>query len=264
MNKKNWKPVMIQFIILLYLFIPLLATFIYSISTKWQATILPEGLTLKWYILLFKDMRFLEALGRSFTVTTLTLIISMMIMIPTILIINVYFPKWERFLKFLVMLPFAMPGVVSAVGLLKLYSGGPLPISGTIWILVGAYFVVALPFLYQGISNSIKTIHVKELLEAAQLLNATKFQAFLYIILPNMIKGIMVSVLLTFSILFGEFVLANILAGGNYETVQVYLFNKKNESGHFTSAIVITYFIFILLLSGLIVKVKHLVNRAEF
>ncbi len=263
MNKKNLKHYVVMLFILAYLFIPLLATFLYSISTKWQNTILPHGVTIKWYGLLFKDFRFLEALGRSFAATSLSLIISLLIMIPTVFIVIVYFPKLEKIMNILVMLPFAMPGVVSAVGLLKLYSTDPFPIAGTIWILVGAYFIVILPFMYQGIKNSLKTINVQDLMEAAQLLNATKAQAFVYIILPNMIKGVMVSTLLAFSILFGEFVLANILAGGNYETVQVYLFNKKNESGHFTSAIVITYFAFILILSGFIIKINKLINKAE-
>lgn len=263
MNWKNTKYYLIIISILMYLFIPLLATFIYSISTKWQNTILPEGITLEWYIQLFKDFRFLEAMARSFTVTTLSLIISAIIMIPTVFIVIVYLPKLEKILKVLVMLPFAMPGVVAAVGLLKLYSSEPFQISGTIWILIGAYFVIALPFMYQGISNSLRTINVKDLMEAAEMLNATKVQAFFYVILPNIFKGIMVSMLLTFSILFGEFVLANMLAGGNFETVQVYLYNKKNESGHFTSAIVITYFIFILILSGLIVKINRFINKAD-
>ena len=263
MNWKNTKYYLFIILILLYLFIPLLATFIYSISTKWQSTIIPEGITFQWYIQLFNDFRFLEAMARSFILTTLSLSISAIIMIPTVFIVIVYFPKLEKFLKVLVMLPFAMPGVVAAVGLLKLYSSEPLPISGTIWILLGAYFVIALPYMYQGISNSLRTINVKDLMEAAEMLNATKIQAFIYIILPNIFKGIMVSMLLTFSILFGEFVLANILAGGNFETVQVYLYNKKNESGHFTSAIVITYFIFILILSGVIVKINKLINKAD-
>lgn len=70
-------------------------------------------------------------------------------------------------------------------------------------------------------------------------------------VLPNLRKGVMIAVLLSFSFLIGEFVFANLLAGTNYETLQVYLYNKRNDSGHFTSALVISYFLVVLLVTWL-------------
>ena len=60
---------------------------------------------------------------------------------------------------------------------------------------------------------------------------------------------LMVAVLLSFSFLFGEFVFANLLVGTRYETLQVYLNNMRNSSGHFNSALVISYFAFVLVLT---------------
>jgi putative spermidine/putrescine transport system permease protein len=67
--------------------------------------------------------------------------------------------------------------------------------------------------------------------------------------LPNLRRGIMVAVFLSFSFLIGEFVFANILVGTSYETLQVYLNNMRNNSGHFTSALVMSYFFFVLVLT---------------
>ena len=63
--------------------------------------------------------------------------------------------------------------------------------------------------------------------------------------LPNLKKGLLSAVFISFSILFGEFVFANILVGTRYETIQIYLFNTRQISGHFTSALVMFYFAFI-------------------
>lgn len=243
--------------LLIYLFIPLIATLAYSFASKWQATILPDGFTFSWYSQLFSDTRFIYSLQRSFIVSATTCLVSLLLMLPTIFIITIYFPKLEVIMKMLITLPFAMPGIVLSVGLIKLYSGGLLPISGTIWILIGAYFVIILPFMYQGIRNALRTVDVKKLMEAANLLGASEVEAFRLVILPNLTKGILVSVLLSFSLLMGEFVIANLMAGGNYETVQVYLFNQRGESGHYTSAIVMTYFTFILILSFVIIKLQQ-------
>lgn len=241
-------------LVMLYLFIPLLATFLYSIATDWYRTILPEGYTLDWYKELFTDPRFLAAMQRTLLVCLIAICISVTVMVPTIFIVTVYFPRWERILQSLVMLPYAIPGVVAAVGLIKVYSSGPIVLSGSIWLLVGAYFVVVLPYMYQGIRNSMRTIDAIRLVEAAELLGASRMQAFWKVIFPNILTGIVISTLLSFSTLFGEFVLANLLVGGHYETMQIYLIRRMEESGHLTSAIVVTYFILLFALSGAVMR----------
>lgn len=261
MKKSHIANKLIIAVILLYLFIPLAATFLFSIAVRWQTTVLPEGFTLKWYIQMFSDHRFLLCILRSFEASAISVLMGLVVMIPTVFVIAVYFPKLEKYLNIIVTIPFAIPGVVFAVGLIKLYSRGPLPIAGTIWILVGAYFVLIMPYLYQAIRNSLDTINVNILMDAAEILHASKVQAFLRVILPNILKGVVVSALLSFSIIFGEFVLTNLLVGGHYETVQVYLFSKRGESGHFTSAIVITYFIVILMLSAAVFKIGNAFNK---
>lgn len=262
-KNSNIKHYIITGILLIYLFIPLIGTLMFSLAKNWQATILPEGFTLNWYSQLFSDNRFIEAITRSFVVSISALIISFVVMIPTIFIVTVYFSKFEKLLKIVSMIPFAIPGVIYAVGLMKIYSQGPISITGTIWILIGAFFVVILPYTFQGIRNSLRTIDGTVLIEAAEILNASKLQAFIYVIVPNIIKGITVSAFLSFSILFGEFVLTNILAGGGYETVQIYLFNMQSKSGHISSAIVIVYFTCILILSAVINRINKLINKVS-
>ncbi|MGL4533647.1 MAG: ABC transporter permease, partial [Fusobacteriaceae bacterium] len=91
-----------------------------------------------------------------------------------------------------------------------------------------------------------------ELIESANILGATTSQAFFKIIIPNISKGLTVSMLLTFSILFGEFLLVNMLVGGRFQTVQMYINSvKSGYSGHFSSALVITYFMILLITTGL-------------
>ena len=90
---------------------------------------------------------------------------------------------------------------------------------------------------------------LRDLMDASQLLGASTWQAAFLVVLPNLRKGLMIALLLSFSFLFGEFVFANILVGTRYETLQVYLNNMRNSSGHFTSALVISYFLFVLVLT---------------
>ncbi|MBG9447431.1 ABC transporter permease [Cytobacillus firmus] len=241
-------------LLVIYLLIPLIGTFLFSIAGKWDHTILPESYTMKWYIELFQDERFYDAFQRTLFLIVMSVGLSIVIMLPTIFIITVYFSKWERLLQAAAMLPYGIPPIVGAVGLIKLYSDGPIPIAGTPWILIGAYFITILPFMYQGIRNSLRTLNAVQLVDAAELLGATKFQAFRTVVFPNIISGILVSALLSVALLFSEFALANLLVGGRFETLQIYLADKLNSSGHLTSAIVITYYSMILLSTGTVLN----------
>ncbi|MBY7995671.1 ABC transporter permease [Vibrio fluvialis] len=225
--------------------VPIIATLVYSLSSRWGATILPDGFTLDWYLKLLSDARFIEAFGRSLLVCVAALALSTLLILPAIFVVFYYFPKLDRVMNLLILLPFAVPPVVSSVGLLQLYADSDVPIVGTPWILIGTYFTIALPFMYRALANSFSAINLRDLMDAAHLLGASTPQAFLQIVLPNVRKGLMASLFLSFSFLLGEFVFANILVGTRYETLQIYLYNMRQTSGHFTSALVMTYFLFI-------------------
>lgn len=225
--------------------VPIIATLVYSLSSRRGATILPDGFTVDWYLKLLSDARFIEAFGRSLLVCVAALALSTLLILPAIFVVFYYFPKLDRVMNLLILLPFAVPPVVSSVGLLQLYADSSVPIVGTPWILIGTYFTIALPFMYRALANSFSAINLRDLMDAAHLLGASTTQAFLQIVLPNVRKGLMASLFLSFSFLLGEFVFANILVGTRYETLQIYLYNMRQTSGHFTSALVMTYFLFI-------------------
>lgn len=226
--------------------IPVLATLLYSFSRHWGATVLPDGLTLDWYMTLWQDPRFLTAFGHSLLISVATLLFSTLIIVPAAFVVFYYFPKLDRWMGILILVQFAVPPVVSSVGLLQIYADGPLPLIGTPWVLIGCYFTIALPFMYRALANGLQGLNVRDLMDAAHLLGASTFSAFLRVILPNIRKGLMASLFLSFSFLLGEFVFANMLVGNRYETLSVYLYSMRSTSGHFTSAVVMSYFMFTL------------------
>lgn len=115
--------------------VPILATLIYSLSSSWGATILPDGFSLDWYIKLLTDPRFLHAFGRSLFICIASLALSVVLVLPAIFVVFYYFPKLDKVMNILILLPFAVPPVVSSVGLLQLYADSEITLIGTPWIL---------------------------------------------------------------------------------------------------------------------------------
>ncbi|WP_407306339.1 ABC transporter permease [Desulfosporosinus sp. SB140] len=242
-------------VIFAYLFFPIVATLLFSIATKWSTTILPEGYTLSYYQQLFNSPEFMQSLLRTIFVSFATILLSVLIIIPSMYLAIVYYPRLERLFEVLSILPFAMPGVILAIGMIQMYAKGPLRITNTPWILIGSYFVLILPFMYQATKNSFRTINVKALTEAALMLGCGKLETFAKIIFPNVLRGVISAALISVSVLFGEFVLANLLVGDNYETIQIYLYKLQKVDGHMANALVASYFLVILLMSLILIWV---------
>lgn len=266
-NKTHYTSYLILSIFGLYMLFPFISTFFYATSTKWSNSMLPADFTFQWFVQLMQDPNFTSAVLRSITLTFTTLAVVLVVMVPTVYLVYLYFPKVDQFMKGLVLMPYAIPGVILATGLLRMYSGSVIPMY---WVLVGALFIGSLPFMYQGVRNSLESIQTKKLIEAAEILGANRFTSFIKIVLPNIRLGLLITTLLIFSSFFGEFVLTNLLIGGRYETIRIYMLRRMNENGHLASAVMVAYFILLILISLVITyltspgrrgKIKRSVNQ---
>ena len=88
----------------------------------------------------------------------------------------------------LTFLPIGIPGIVLGVSLLWLYLTLPLPIYGTLWILLIAYVTKFLPYGVRAASASMVQIN-KELEESAAMSGGTWFQVFWRVVLPLLTPG---------------------------------------------------------------------------
>ncbi|KAB0441752.1 ABC transporter permease [Lysinibacillus fusiformis] len=237
-----------------YLILPVLATMLYAFASKWNKTILPEGFTLKWFAALFQDSDFIQAFGRSVLLAGGAVSTALLVIVPAIFVIVLYFPTYEKWIQMAVVMVYSFPGIILAVGLIRVYSQIGIPM---IFVVLGAYVVGILPYIYQGTRNSLRNIDARQLLDAAQLLGASKRQAFIKILLPTVYPGLFAGALLSFSVLFGEFVLINLVVGSRFETVQIYLMKKLSTSGHIASAVVFIYIV----LMGLLTFVIAIVTK---
>ncbi|HHX69594.1 MAG: ABC transporter permease subunit [Miniphocaeibacter sp.] len=230
----------------LYFITPIIGTILYSTSTKWDNSILPKDFTLKWFLELFKDTAFIQAVTRSFILGLITSIVILIIMIPTLILVRLYFPRVDRILQSIVLLPYAIPGVILVTALLGTYSKLNIPM---FIVLVGALFITLLPITYLGINNQLKLINIGEMIDAASTLGASMVQTVIKIIIPNIKLGTTLVFLMVFSASFGEYMLTNLLIGGRFETIRIYMMRRMNENGHLASAVMILYFIFLLIVA---------------
>lgn len=247
---------LILFLVAAFLILPLALTFLYSVFTEWM-DILPTGFTLQFYTSIFSDGSFLNALIRSIIISFVPVVLCSISILLVLYVITLYFPKLEKYVEIACNIPYAIQGVILAAGILSLYAGKPGIISNRIFLLVGAYCIIILPYVFRGLKNTIAALNVKCIVEAAQMLGCGKLRAFFAVVIPQMKRGILSTMMLAFTMLFADFVVVNMIAGSAYRTAGIYLYQTMSKSGQTSSAIIVILFITTLFISTLTLLIQN-------
>lgn len=235
----------------IYLVLPLLSTIAFSLATVWSRTILPEGYTLDWYRESLGDEQIIRGIRRSLWATGAALLIGLTLVIPALLYAHLRAPQYKRWLEFLAVIPWAMPGVVLALALIRAYIG-PYDVSRPL-VLILTYTLVSLPFMFRAIDASLSAVDLKTLTEAAQTLGAGWPSQVRRVILPNIATGILSAALLVAALASGEYVLARLLGGTGWKTFALYQAEAQFTDGRVAAALAVMGFTFSWILSmGLI------------
>ena len=226
MKRKKTFPYVVLTLTSIFLLIPFIATLVYSFTVGWTK-LLPAGWTLKYWGQAFTEPNLWPAILRGVLISIPPILICNVVVILALYTSVVYYPKLEKYIQAICMVPNSLKGVIIAIPVLALYAGTPTIFSNRMVMLVCIYSISILPFVYQGIRNNLHGINVTQLLEAAEILGAGKLYAFVRIVLPSMLSGILVSSLLALSTVFGDFAIIKIIAGNKFETVQMLLYNSR-------------------------------------
>jgi putative spermidine/putrescine transport system permease protein len=238
-------------IAVIYLTLPLLSTVLFSLATVWSRSILPEGYTLDWYRESLGNPAVIRGIQRSLTATSGALLLGLVLVVPALLYVHLRAPQYKRWLEFLAIIPWALPGVVLALALIRAYIG-PYNVSRPM-IMVFCYTLVSLPLVFRAIDASLSAVDLRTLTEAAQTLGAGWISVLRRVVLPNITPGMLSAALLVASLASGEYVLARLLGGTGWKTFALYQAEAQFVDGRVAAALAVLGFTFSWLVSmGLI------------
>ena len=260
--KKNRFASILIILIIIYLLVPLIATAIYSMFQRWTG-ILPEGFTLNHYISLLSAKPFLLSLARTVLVCIIPIVLTVFLTLLALFAVTIYFPRFEKYVQILSMIPYTIQGVILSVSILGLYAGVKGFLGLRLVMLIGAYCIIILPYVYQGIRNSMQAVNMPMLIEAAEMLGASKLHAFFKVIVPNIISGITVSSLLSVGIIFGDYVLIRNITGSSFQNVQIFLFLAMKRSSTEASAVFVIIMLATFLIAALVLYLQSRDNRLK-
>jgi len=208
-----------------YIFIPFVAVFLYAFATRWTSNVLPDGYTWDHWVAGFTDQRFANVLLRTFLLAVAAAAVDIILVVPAVYWQRVRNPRIRPVLELLAAIPFSIPLVVIAFGLLDLSARFAPHLQGTLWLLLPAHAAVAFSFVYWSVDGAVAAADIVTLNEAARSCGANFAQILWRVVLPNIGPGIASGAILAFGVSFNELALVQLLTGSRFETVTLYTLN---------------------------------------
>jgi putative spermidine/putrescine transport system permease protein len=213
----------------LYFFVPLIATMLFSLKSNTTG----KCCTIANYSWVVHNGDFWHSLKISFLLAIETIVISLLLFVPTIYWVHLKVPKLRPVIAFLALIPFVVPPIVMVVGLLRFFKGTPSWFYAKPWgFLAGAYVILAFPYMFFSLDAGFRAIDVHTLTEASQNLGARWTTTLVKVILPNIRAAALAGSFLTLAIVMGEFTIANLSA---FHTFPIFI-QYVNESQGFPAA----------------------------
>ena len=199
----GWESVLAYGWIVLVLLITLAPHFgilLMSFAKVWSFSVLPDAYTLEHYATVFTDARGMMANTLLYCVlaATLDVIIGTAI---AYLILRTNLPG-RRWLDYMASAALAIPGLVLAIGYLRLFKGVNLPFTDTpvvtSWgLIMLAYAVRRLPYALRSCMAALQQVHIS-LEEVAQSLGASRMSTIRRVVVPLMMGGILAGFVTSF------------------------------------------------------------------
>lgn len=190
----------------LYFFLPLLAVFLFSLRGKKGA------LGFSAYLRVFADPQFLRSFLFSFNLSIAVIALGFILVVPAAIAVKLRFPRLRSALEAICNLPFTVPAIVLAFGLVKLYGRPPFAFAASPALLAAGTLAVCLPYLYRSIYAGLDAIDLKALAEASASLGASPLRTLIEVVLPNLRTALVGAASIVFAVTMGELTLAVMLA----------------------------------------------------
>ncbi|WAB82742.1 ABC transporter permease subunit [Microcella daejeonensis] len=162
-----------------------------------------------------------QAIGNSLALAAVTVLVVLVLLVPTMVLVQLRLPRLRRALEFVCLLPISIPAIVLVVGLAPVYSVVARLFGSGVWTLAFAYGIIVLPFAYRAVQSNLEALDLATLTEAARSLGASWPVVIVRVLLPNLRRGLLAAGFISIAVVLGEFTIASLLNRQNLQTALV-------------------------------------------
>jgi putative spermidine/putrescine transport system permease protein len=204
---------------LAFLHLPMAIILLYAFTTDDRSYgFPPPALTTRWFAVAWQRADLWQAVMLSLRVAATATAIA--IVLGTLAAAAVWRSRFfgRETLSFLLILPIALPGIVTAIALRSALSFVGIPFS--FWTIVIGHATFCMVVVYNNALTRFRRTGASQL-EASMDLGANSFQTFRYVLLPNLASALLAGGMLAFAE-----VIVTTFTAGQQETLPIWIFSQ--------------------------------------
>lgn len=239
---------LVTVVYIVYIVVPMILLFVGSFGNTWTNTLLPSGLTGRWYVQVWSDPTFRKAFWTSLLVSFASVATCVIIGTPLAYAVASAASRGVGLATRIVyLLPIAAPPIVLGFGYLLVFSSATMPFLGMTWLLIGGHVVLCLPYFLQTLVGDIRHLGLGQLELAAESLGASFMRRFFDVVLPALRHSLISGSIMVAALSIGEFQLSNFIAGFLNRTYPIVLLQAFYGATGFACAATIVLLVLALL-----------------
>jgi putative spermidine/putrescine transport system permease protein len=221
--KASWGLKLAALGALLFLHVPILIIFLYTLTPDETTYTFPlPGITFQWFGVALQRADLWRALILSLQVAAVATIAALIL--GTLAAAAVYRSNFfgREAISFLLVLPIALPGIVTGIALRTTLGGLDIPFS--YWTIVIGHATFCVVVVYNNVLARFRRMQGSQI-EASMDLGANSFQTFRYVIFPNIATALLAGGMLAFALSFDEVIVTTFTAG-QQTTLPIWIFSQ--------------------------------------
>lgn len=226
----------------IYFLVPLLSSFVFTVHTPGQ------GVSFAAYTGILSAEGFTQSLLLSLGLAAATIVLVLSLAVPALIAVRLGARRLRPLVEIVCMLPLVVPPIALVTGITTVLRWGPDQLSRTPLyqtflavqnesfpvVLVLAYTVLALPFVYRSLDAGLRAVDVPTLVEAARNCGASRPYVILRVILPNLRSSLAGASFLTLALVLGEYTIASLLG---FRPFAVWIVSVSGEEAQMSVAV---------------------------
>jgi putative spermidine/putrescine transport system permease protein len=210
-SRAGWALKIATWAAVLFLHIPLALIILYAFSAEDKSYVFPPpALTTQWFAAAWEREDVWAAIGLSIRVSLVSTALAMVL--GTLAAAGLARTRFfgRDAISLLLILPIALPGIVTGIALRTAYHTAEIPFS--FWTIVVGHATFCVVVVYNNAVARLRRTS-PSLIEASMDLGADSFQTIRYVILPQLGSALLAGGLLAFALSFDEVIVTTFTAG---------------------------------------------------
>lgn len=207
----------------MFLHIPIALIIFYAFSMDEKSLEFPpSGFTTKWFSIAYEREDIWSAVNLSLWIAGISTLFALVL--GTLSALAIYRLDFfgKEIITFLVILPIALPGIVTGISLRSAMSLLGIPFST--WTIIIAHSTFCIVTVYNNALARLRR-NSYSLIEASLDLGANPIQTFFKVVLPNLSTALLAGCMLSFALSFDEVIVTTFTAG-QQATVPIWMLNE--------------------------------------